>query len=305
MAYSDSFNFGTGPSLETRVGYNSGGQWQLPGYTTYDAINPGQQDEKAAADLNRKMAAHDAASASYTKKLKALYEDYNKYATTYGDQAQSINDALAGDIEGLQGYIGDYKNTLNDIKSNMMDGVNLDPSATNTREIYQGNVAAQFGKAREKQKQEALSQGLNPYSNTGANRANSLAEAASLADAGNKAYTDWRSQYNNDVQAKQRGQSQFATLQAGLGTMHNGVMSGRGMMLNTDKSIFDAKMKANEFKATGYEGLSSLQEARRSETLGFAQQKQNNAQTYNDLMQQTKAKQDPLSARYQASGGSI
>ena len=92
-----------------------------------------------------------------------------------------------------------------------------------------------------------------------------------MADAGNKAYMDWRSQYNKDIQAKQQGQATYASLQSNLGQMESGVMTGRGMMLNADKSVFDANMGANLAKSTGIEGLASVQEARRAETLKLAQ----------------------------------
>lgn len=292
MAYSDSFNFGKGPTL--------GSYWQDPApgsdYRTpgnHQFIQAAQQDKKAASAFDAIMAGHDATSSAYTKQLKALYDGYGQYAKDYGTKAQPIIDALTGDIKGLEGYRGDYEKTLGEIKGTLLDGINLDPSATRTRERYQGNVAAQFATADEQQRQNMASQGLNPYANTGASRATNLTRAATMADAGNKAYADWHNQYNNDVVAKQNGQASFAGLQSKLGEMQNNIMAGRSTVLNANQSIYDANMNADQAKASGYEGLASLEEARRAEALKLGQQQQANAQANNDITQQLKAKLSP------------
>ena len=293
MAYSDSFSFGKGPNLATgtkKVGYfdslGAGGFVDR----NYRYVEQGEQDKKAASAFDAIMAGHDATSAAYVKQLKSLYDGYGQYAKDYGTKAQPIIDALTGDIKGLENYKGDYEKTLGSIKDNMLNGINLDPSSTNTRERYQGTVAAANAQAAEQQKQQMQSQGLNPYANSGASRATSLAGAASLADAGNKAYADWHTQYNTDVQAKQQGQSQYAGLQSKLGDMQNNIMAGRGNVLNVHKSIYDANMGSDQAKSTGYEGLASLAEARRAEALKLGQQRENNARTNNDLTQQLDAK---------------
>lgn len=293
MAYSDSFSFGKGPTLATgtkKVGvFDSLGAGDFVD-RNYQYVQQGGQDKKAADAFNSIMAGHDATSAAYVSQLKALYDGYGQYAKDYGAKAQPIIDALTGDIKGLEGYRGDYEKTLNGIQDNMLNGINLDPSATRTREQYQGNAAAANAQATEQQKQQMESQGLNPYANTGASRANSLAGAAGLADAGNKAYSDWHKQYNADVVAKQNGQANYAGLQARLGDMQNNIMSGRGLVLNGNKSIYDANMGSDKDTATGYEGLASLEEARRAEALKLGQQQENNARTNNDLTQQLDAK---------------
>jgi hypothetical protein len=292
MSYSDSYSFGTGPTL--------GSYWQDPPFGSdyrtpgnHQYIKGAKQDKKAASAFDAIMAGHDATSAAYVSQLKALYDGYGQYAKDYGTKAQPIIDALTGDIKGLEGYRGDYEKTLSGIKDNMLNGINLDPNSTNTRERYQGNVAAANAQAAEQQKQQMQSQGLNPYANTGASRATSLAGAASLADAGNKAYADWHTQYNTDVQAKQAGQATYAGLQSKLGDMQNNIMAGRGTVLNAHKSIYDANMGSAQAKATGYEGLASLEEARRAEALKLGQQQEANARTNNDLEQQLRAKLSP------------
>jgi hypothetical protein len=292
MAYSDSYSFGTGPTMGSYFKPQPyGSDYRTP--TQFQYVIRGKQDKKAANAFDAIMAGHDASSAAYVSQLKALYDGYGQYAKDYGTKAQPIIDALTGDIKGLENYRGDYEKTLAGIKDNMLNGINLDPNSTNTRERYQGNVAAANAQVAEQQKQQMQSQGLNPYANTGASRATSLAGAASLADAGNKAYADWHTQYNTDVQAKQAGQATYAGLQSKLGDMQNNIMAGRGNVLNANKSIYDANMGSDQAKATGYEGLASLAEARRAETLKLGQQKENNARMDNDIKQQQYAKLKP------------
>lgn len=253
--------------------------------------------------LDEQMAAHDENTKAYTDKLKSIYDGYSQYAKEYGDKAQPIMDALNGDIKGMEGYIGDYGKTLEDIKPTMMYGINVDPSATRTREEYQGNVAAAYGKSREQQAQQMTSQGMNPYANSGASRATNLSEAAGRADAGNKAYKDWRTQYNQDVQAKQAGMANYAGLQAKQGDMQGNVMATRNGLIDAQGKIMAAKMGADQAKATGYEGLGSLEEARRAETLGLAQQKQANSRTDQDIFQQMTAKKPPTTVATRDAAG--
>jgi hypothetical protein len=269
----------------------AGSDYRTP--TLFQYVIKGKRDKKADSELNGIMAVHDATTAAYTSKLKALFDGYGQYAKDYGAKAQPIIDALTGDIKGLEGYRGDYEKTLNGIQDNMLNGINLDPSATRTREEYQGNVAAANAQATEQQKQQMQSQGLNAYANTGASRANSLAGAAGLADAGNKAYSDWHKQYNADVVAKQNGQASYAGLQSKLGDMQNNIMAGRGNVLNANKSIYDANMQSGQATATGYEGLASLEEYRRAEALKLGQQQEANARTNDDIEQQLRAKLTP------------
>jgi hypothetical protein len=199
-------------------------------------------------------------------------------------------EALTGDIEDMQGYIKEYGTTLDEIKPTMMDGINIDPSATRTREEYQGNVMAAFEKQREQQKQQQQSQGMNPYANKGASRAASLGVASAMSDAGNKAYSNWRTQYNQDVQAKQRGQGIYAGLLADKGAMEGQIMQARGGLIDANKSIMDAKIGAGQARAAGVSDLLSLAENRRAEALKLGQQQQENARQDADIQQQLEAK---------------
>lgn len=288
MSYSDSFNFGTGPTIKV----NRGREYRLytGGDFAYNTVDAGQQNKKAAAAFDAIMAGHDAISAAYTAKLTSLYDAYGQYAKDYGEKAQPLIDALGGDVAHMENYLKDYSVTLGEIKDTMMNGIQVDPTATNNREQYQGNVAAAYDKTDQQQKQQMESQGLNPYSNTGATRQTGLARTAAMADAGNKAHSDWRTQYNVDMQAKQQGMASYAGLEANKGTMQGQVMTGRGLQMTGEKSILDANNQANQLKATGYEGLQSQENSRRAEALGLGQQQQANAQTNNDLLQQANAK---------------
>jgi hypothetical protein len=292
MAYSDAFSFGTGPSIkqETKSVPLDMQGFRGPSKVTYNVVDQGNQNKKAAAAFDAIMAGHDATSAAYTQKLSAIYDAYGKYAADYGDKARPLIESLGGDISHMEGYLKDYSGTLADIKDVMMNGIVVDPTATNTREQYQGNVAAAYDKLDQKQAQDMASQGLNPYTNTGAIRQTGLARTAAMADAGNKAYSDWRTQYNNDMQAKQAGMANYAGLEANKGAMQGQIMTGRGLQLTGEKSIMDANAQASQLQATGYEGLQSQENSRRAESLALGQQQQANARTNDDLAQQASAK---------------
>lgn len=294
-SYSNYYQFGSGPSMGKATkgnvnsspgGFTTGGI----GDVTYNVVNGPQQDQKAADAFDALMAGHDATSASYVQKLQSIYDGYGKYAADFGDKAQPIIDSLSGDITEMQGYIKDYGANLDEIKPIMMDGINVDPSATRTREEYQGNVAAAYAKQQEQQKQSMESQGMNPYANTGASRAASLGVASAMSDAGNKAYSDWRTQYNSDIQAKQKGQAEYAGLLGQKGAMQASIMQGRGVQLNANKSILDAKIGAGQAQAAGVTDLLSLAESRRQEALALGQQQQQNAMQNTDITQQLNAK---------------
>jgi hypothetical protein len=203
-------------------------------------------------------------------------------------------DALTGDISGMEGYIKNYGDTLAEVKDTMLNGITVDPNATRTREQYQGGVAAAYAKTAEKQKQDMESQGLNPFANTGATRQTELARTADMANADNQAYSDWRTQYNKDMQAKGQMAGQYATLEGKQADMQGQVMSGRSGLLSGQKSIYDATMGATQAKAAGYENLQSISEQRRQEQLALAQQAQEQANLDNDLKQQQEAKLTPF-----------
>jgi hypothetical protein len=255
---------------------------------SYNYVQDGGQNKKAAEKFDAQMAGHDATTAGYIGTLKGIYDGYAKYAQEFGDKAQPIMDALTGDISGMEGYIKDYGTNLAESKGTFIDGVQLDPSSTRTREEYQGNNAAAYGKAREKLIQEQASQGMAP--NSGANRQLTLAEAAGSSGAANTAYKDWRNQYNQDIQAKQNGLATYQSLLGKQGDLQGQVMSARGGLISANKDIMNAKIGADTARASGYQDLASLEEARRQETLALGQQQQSNARQDADLKQQLTAK---------------
>jgi hypothetical protein len=288
--YSSFYDFSGGPQLKQKATpYMNYGMNGLMRHTDGYSVEQGQQLGADAFDAM--MAGYDNKSAGYADQLTALYKGYGQYAKEYGDKAQPIIDALNGDIPQMESYIKNYGSNLDEIKDTMNNGINLDPSATRTREQYQGNVAAANAKATDLQKQQMNSQGLNPYANTGATRATNLAGAASMADAANKAYADWHTQYNTDVQAKQKGMAGFADLQSRQTDAQSKLMEGRGLILGANKSIMDANIAASKDEATGMEGLASVNESRRAEALKLGQQQQENAANTADLTNQWISKQ--------------
>lgn len=294
--YSSYFDFGSGPALENARSFVvQGGIGSVSmGNVDFQRVTDGRKNNKADSAFNALMAGHDATSAQYTAKLNSLYDAYGKYAKDYGDKAQPIIDALTGDIKDMQGYVKDYGNTLGEIKDTMMNGINVDPNASRTKEEYQGNLAAAYGKQREQQIQNMQSQGLNPYSNQGADRQASLQFAAGSTDVANKAYDDWRKGYNADMQAKQRGQAMYAGLQSKQGELQGQVMQGRGGLLNATKSIYDANMTSGQAQQSVTTDLMSQENSRRAEALALGQQQQANARTNADLKQQMQAKLSPM-----------
>lgn len=293
--YSNYFNFGSGPELATRVATNRAamGAMNPYGYNVkipYQYVKDGQQDKKAASEFDAIMAGHDATSQAYVGKLQSIYDGYGKYAKEFGDAAKPLMDALGGDIEEMQGYITDYGSVLDEVRPTMMDGIRVDPSATRTREEYQGNVAATYGKQKEQLANQMKSQGLNPYANKGASRDLALSQAAAMTGAANTAYKDWREGYNRDIGTKAALQGQYAGLVGQKGALQGQVMQARGGLIDANKSIMDAKISAGQAQAAGTEGLLSLAEARRSEALALGQQQQENQRYQDDMKQQLSAK---------------
>jgi hypothetical protein len=273
---------------------------------TYNAV---EQDpvaaEKAKAQSNAFdmiMAGLDNQSNQFSDKLRGIYEGYSNYAKEYGAKAQPVIDALSGDIAGMDGYIKDYGKTLAEVKDTMLNGIQVDPNATRTREQYQGGVAAAYAKTAEQQRHDMESQGLNPYANTGATRQTALAQSAAMADADNQAYSDWRTQYNKDMQAKGQMAGAYAQLEGKRVDMQGQLMGGRSSLLGAQKSIFDANLGASQATASGYENLQSIAEQRRQEQLALAQQAQAAAAQDNDLKQQQEAKLTSKDLWYQANG---
>lgn len=309
-SYSSYFNFGSGPELatgkRTNVDLSKGvigpGGWTSDrfGDVTFQYVKDGQQDKKAADAFDAIMAGHDAASQAYVSKLTSIYDGYAQYAKDFGDAAKPIMDALGGDIEEMQGYIKDYGNVLDEVRPTMMDGIRVDPSATRTREEYQGNVAAAYGKQKEQTANQLAAQGVNPYINKGATRDLSLAQAAAMTGAANTAYKDWREGYNRDIGTKAELQGKYAGLVGQKGALQGQVMQARGGLIDANKSIMDAKIGAGQAQAAGVEGLLTLQEARRSEALKLGQQQQENMRYQDDMKQQLNAKLTKADKRWGA-----
>ena len=297
MSYSESFDFGSGPSLKSQNVKGWGLTYEgrtapVMGLKTFaiNTLKNGQQDAKAAKAFDAIMAGHDAASQAYINQLTGIYNGYQKYAEEFGDSAKPIMEALTGDIGEMQGYIKDYGNVLDEVRPTMMDGIRVDPNATRTREEYQGNAAAAYGKQKDQAAQQMAAQGLNPYANKGASRDMALSQAAAMTDAGNKAYKDWREGYNRDIGTKAALQGQYAGLVGQKGALQGQVMQARGGLIDANKSIMDAKISAGQAQAAGLSDLLSLQENRRQEALSLAQQQQENARYQDDMKQQLNAK---------------
>lgn len=290
-SYSSYFDFGSGPSISSAnkdMSADSGGNYR--GTYQYSYVKDAQQDEKAAKAFDDIMRGHDAASQKYINQLTGIYNGYQKYAEEFGDAAKPIMEALSGDIAEMQGYIKDYGNVLDEVRPTMMDGIRVDPSATRTREEYQGNVAANYGKQKEQIAAKLASQGINPYVNKGASRDMALSQAAAMTNAANTAHKDWREGYNRDIGIKAALQGQYAGLIGNKSAMQGQVMQARGGLIDVNKSLMDAKIGAGQAKAAGLSDLLSLQENRRQETLSLAQQQQENARYQDDMKQQLEAK---------------
>jgi hypothetical protein len=311
MSYSSNFNFGNRYKLGTRKGRMSYSSVGGAGSSDLN-YNVVEQDPEAAARAKQMgsafdmiMGGLDSSATQYHQQLKDIYDSYGKYADEYGAKAQPLIDAMTGDIKGMEGYIGNYATTLASIKDTMLNGIQVDPTSTNTREQYQGSVAASYAKEGEKQKRDMESQGLNPYANKGASREMSLARSADMAAADNQAYTDWRSQYNQDVQAQQAGMESYANLEGQQVGMQDKLLGARGVLLDGQKSITDVNFAALGAKASGYETLASQIEARRQEQLALAQQAQAQANLDNDLKQQMEAKLTGTDKMMGAGGGNF
>ena len=123
MSYSESFDFGSGPSLKSQNVKGWGLTYEgrtapVMGLKTFaiNTLKNGQQDAKAAKAFDAIMAGHDAASQAYINQLTGIYNGYQKYAEEFGDSAKPIMEALTGDIGEMQGYIKDYGNVLDEVR---------------------------------------------------------------------------------------------------------------------------------------------------------------------------------------------
>ena len=303
MSYSQYFNFGSDPTIQKvkagYTGYQSGRRFTSGNRQLYrDKVTAGRADEEANEAFDLIMAGHDATTAQYTNTLKSIYDGYGKYAEDYDGQIQPLIESLTGDIANMEGYIENYNDILIQNKDTFLNGIVLDPNANRTRAEYTGAVADQFDNARKTAKHRMTSQGLNPYENKGAEREHALERAQSLGSAERQAYTDWRESYNRDKERQQNATGKFIDMQGRA-------IEGQGSIIDARRSIggfygdvMNAKIGADKERASGYENLASLSEARRQEALGLGQQQQENARYKADITQQLSAKLKNGGSRY-------
>lgn len=298
MAYSDYFQFNLDPTLKKQfVGTGSGLSSTWNNYR--DVITPGLgtgYDWKtgktaAATEFDKMMAGNDQASQAYIDQLKGIYDQYGKYAEEYKGNVKPIIDAIGGDITGMQTIAKKYGETLKTIEPTMMTGIQVDPNAARTRNEYIGAVADQMKSAEKQQRIAAESQGLNPYANTGANREMALARGAGVANAANRAYTDWRKNYNADIKAQQDAQAKYAGLVAGEGALVSDIAGARGAQAGLYGKMSEADIGAAKLKQAGLSDLLGVQEARRQEALQLGQQQQSNIQRESEIMADLRSKQ--------------
>jgi hypothetical protein len=280
MAYSDSFQFGSDPTLKVtpNMGGTFGG-WIGNNYS----INPGQQNTGAANSFNSIMSGIDNTSNGYVSQLQDLYNQYGTNAAGYQANVQPIAQAIGTDITGMTNTNQAYQKTLDEIAPTMLNGIQVDPNASNTRNQYMGAVADQNKGAEQAMQQNSASQGQNPYANTGANREFALANGAGMANASNKAYNDWRTQYNTDMTNKGNLAASYAGLQSNLGAMENNVVNARGTQAGIYGGILGAQNTATGAQAQGAQDLLSYEQQQKQIQLQLAQQQQNNAQRANEI----------------------
>lgn len=237
---------------------------------------PGFGDRSGGNDqFDAIMAGLDAESSGYANALKGIYDKYQGYVTDYEGDVKPIIEAMNEDIVRLSDYVSDYEQTVDGMEDTFTSGIQLDPSARRRRSEYMGSVAGQYDAAEEGMNRDMASQGLNPYAAKGAKRKFALARAGSVAGASNKAFSDWREQYNRDVVAKQSGMANYADLKSRVPGMYSQVAGARGNVAGVYGNILSAKLGASQAKARGYEGLLDRTEQRRTEALAFQQNKTN------------------------------
>jgi hypothetical protein len=289
MGYSQYFDFSSGPELKTGTS-----KWikagALPIKVTYNYVSDGMDNKEANDAFDKIMAGHDATTQKYVNTLKSIYDNYEQYSKDYEGNVKPIIDALGGDIESMDSYISEFENSLSKNKDAFLNGIAIDPNAARTRAEYTGAVSDQYRTSREKLKRDMASQGLNPYANTGADRELELKRAEAMGMASGKAYSDWRQGYNRDKQAQQAATGTYLGLMGRAGDMRGSILNARAGIGDMYKGVLNSKLAASKERATGYEGLTSLAEARRQEALSLAQQQQENVKRKNDIKQQLSAK---------------
>jgi hypothetical protein len=211
-------------------------------------------------------------SSALTDKLKGIYDNYTGSAGDYEANLKPLLEGLEGDIAGLTDWMKGYEDLLAEIKPTMMGGLQIDPTAANYRNQYMGAVGSQYDQAEEQMRRQMSQQGINPYSNTGATRDVALNRAGAMAGAANQAYSDWREDYNKNMQAQQAAQSQYAQLYGKTGDYFGDIMSARAGMGNLYKGIYDTNLQAQMARAQGYEGLLGLEQQKWQTGLAAGQQ---------------------------------
>ncbi|MCB0628064.1 MAG: hypothetical protein KDC43_30075 [Saprospiraceae bacterium] len=282
LGYSDLFNYGGTPTLDTERSVS------MPFFNNMDphdqrtfnkvvktrqVVNMDDQggDSGRASAFDSLMRGYDAKTTELTDKLRSIYDSYDGYAAEFGDDIKPIMDAIGGDIDQLKDWMGGYDELLAEMKPGMMNGIDVENSAAGRRAEYMGNVAGQYGAAEDTMRRNMISQGLNPNSNTGATRDFRLQRAGALAGAANQAHTDYREAHNRDMGLQNDSRAQFAGLYSKQADNLNNIMQARGGLAGIHKSIYDTRLDAQKAKAAGYEGLTGLNENRRSEALQLEQ----------------------------------
>ena len=287
--YGNYFDFSGGPTLGYNYTYAPGDAGIASGYVATPVVNQGVKNQSATNQFNSVMAGYQSTASDYVNQLQNIYTAYGDYAKQYGEEAQPIIDAMTGDISTLKTDTGNYGKVLSQIQPLMTNGISL-PNAANVQNQYMANEASQLNASEQSQKMNAESQGQNPYANTGANRANSLARASGMADAANSGYNAWQSQYNTAVEAQQSADANFAGLTGNKATLDSSVVNSENNLLGANKSILDANNTALGGQSNTTQALLGYNENQQAQQLALGQQEVANAQHNADITQQLQAK---------------
>lgn len=214
---------------------------------------------------------YDRESNALQGKLRSIYDGYTGSYEEMEGKVRPILDLIEGDIGKFEEYLGDYEGLLSGMQGDFLDSIIIDPNASRTRHEYMGNVAAQYDRAQDAMRRQAIQQGMNPYANRGAQREMALGRAGAMAGAANQAYSDWREAHNRDIRAQQEANAMYADLFSRQGGMYGDLLRARSGQIAGEAGLYDARMAADRAKASGYEGLLGLQEQRRNQAIQLGQ----------------------------------
>lgn len=268
---------------ETRSVHNpfstSGPAWSTQQRNVVDgpggAIVPGLKKDP----LEEMLEGYDEKSLAFEDKLKSIYDGYLGQVDKFGAELEPIFDQIEADIEGFEGFMGDYQGLVEGMEGDFLNSIMVDPNASRTKHEYMGNVASQYEQAEDAMRRQAIQQGQNPYANKGGQREMALNRAGDMAGAANQAYGDWRESYNRDIQRQQAANAAYADLYGKKGEMYGDLLGARGGLLNARTGVNDTRLQAQQARASGYEGLMGLNEQRRNQAIQLGQQQAAAAQT--------------------------